>query len=528
MRDFQLPGRSPVRSTGAMVATSHPLSTQAALDILRTGGNAVDAAVCASAVQAVVEPQSTGIGGDCFVLYCAGGSDKVLALNGSGRSPAAASIDSFRAMGLDAVPTYGPHSVTIPGAIDAWDRLVRDQGRMTLAEVLAPAIHYAEKGYVVHDRVAFDWAEAAGLLSDDEASTSIFLRDGQPYAAGDLHIQARLGATLRTIAEQGRCGFYEGRVAEAIVARLRQLGGVHTLEDFAATACDYVSSVTIDYRGFRVHQMPPNNQGLTALLMLNILGEDKISGHDPVGAERFHLLVEAARLAYRERDRRLAEIDRDGPVVETLLSKDYARRLHSSIDRRRAMTDLPEFEFRRSDTVYISIVDQDRNAISFINSTYHAFGSGITCPETGVVLQNRGSSFRVDPEHPNALAPSKRPMHTIMPGMLTRDGRAVMPFGVMGGDYQPMGNVHFLSNVLDFGMDVQAALDAPRVFHSEGVLRAERGVPAETVDQLTALGHAVEEALEPFGGGQAVWIDWEKGTLTGASDSRKDGMASGF
>ncbi|MFM2281181.1 MAG: hypothetical protein RLZZ444_3412, partial [Pseudomonadota bacterium] len=304
MRDFQLPGRSPVRSTGAMVATSHPLSTQAALDILRAGGNAVDAAVCASAVQAVVEPQSTGIGGDCFVLYCAGGSDKVIALNGSGRSPAAASIERYRAMGMDEVPTYGPHSVTIPGAIDAWDRLIRDHGRLTLAEVLAPAIHFAEKGYVVHDRVAFDWAEAASLLAEDVHSASIFLCDGKPYVAGDLHVQPHLGATLRTIAEQGRQGFYEGWVAEAIVARLRQLGGVHTLEDFAATACDYVSPVAVDYRGYRVHQMPPNNQGLTALLMLNILAEDDLSALDPAGADRFHLAVEAARLAYRERDRR--------------------------------------------------------------------------------------------------------------------------------------------------------------------------------------------------------------------------------
>jgi gamma-glutamyltranspeptidase/glutathione hydrolase len=528
MRDFQLPGRSPVRTTDVMVATSHPLSTQAALDILRAGGNAVDAAVCASAVQAVVEPQSTGIGGDCFALYCPRGTAKVLALNGSGRSPAGASIDSFRAMGMDEVPTYGPHSVTIPGAIDAWDRLIRDHGRMTLAEVLTPAIKYAEKGYVVHDRVAFDWAVAAGLLSDDESSASIFLRDGQSYAAGDVHKQPRLGATLRTIAEQGRRGFYEGWVAEAIVARLRQLGGVHTREDFAVTESDYVSPVAVDYRGYRVHQMPPNNQGLTALLMLNILAGDEISSLDPNGAERLHLLVEAARLAYRERDHRLAEIDRHGPVVETLLSKDYAARLRRSVAADRAMTDLPASEFTRSDTVYISIVDADRNAISFINSTYHSFGSGITCPQTGVVLQNRGSSFRMDPGHPNALAPSKRPMHTIMPGMLTRDGRAIMPFGVMGGDFQPMGNVHFLTNVIDFGMDVQAALDAPRVFHFEGVLSAERGVPGATVGKLAALGHTVEEATEPFGGGQAVWIDWEKGTLTGASDPRKDGIASGF
>jgi gamma-glutamyltranspeptidase/glutathione hydrolase len=528
MRDFQLPGRSPVRTTGVMAATSHPLSTQAALEMLRAGGNAVDAAICASAVQAVVEPQSTGIGGDCFVLYCPRGTDEVIALNGSGRAPAAASIERFQAMGMEEVPTYGPHSVSIPGAIDAWDRLIRDHGRKTLAEVLAPAIHYAEKGYVVHDRVAFDWHQAKVLLEQDVHSAAIFLRDGRALEAGETHVQPALAATLRRVAELGRKGFYEGPVAEALVARLRELGGLHSLDDFAATRCDYVASVSIDYRGYRVHQMPPNNQGLTALLALNILAQDDLSSLEPHGARRFHLEVEAARLAYRERDKRLGELDRSNPVIEALLSKAHAARLRQKISMDRAMTDLPEVELKRSDTVYISVVDEDRNAISFINSTYHSFGSGITCPETGVVLQNRATSFRMDPTHPNALAPGKRPMHTIMPGMLTRDGRAVMPFGVMGGDYQPIGHAHFLTNVLDFGMDVQAALDSPRVFRTEGSVKAERGVPAATVSELQALGHKVDEATEPFGGGQAVWIDWEKGTLTGASDPRKDGIASGY
>lgn len=528
MRDFQLPGRSPVRTTGAMAATSHPLSTQAAVEMLRAGGNAVDAAVCASAVQAVVEPQSTGIGGDCFVLYCPGGMDEVIALNGSGRAPAAASIDRFRSMGMAEVPTFGPHSVSIPGAIDAWDRLISDHGRKTLADVLAPAIHYAEKGYVVHDRVAFDWREAKVLLEQDEHSAAIFLRNGRALEAGDIHVQPALAATLRRVAELGRKGFYEGPVAQAMVARLRELGGLHSLADFAATSCDYVSAVSVDYRGYRVHQMPPNNQGLTALLMLNILAQDDLSSFDPNDARRFHLEVEAARLAYRERDNRLGDLDPSSPVIESLLSKGHAARLRQKICMNHAMTDLPEVELRRSDTVYISVVDEDRNAISFINSTYDSFGSGITCPSTGIVLQNRGSSFRMDPDHTNALAPGKRPMHTIMPGMLTRNGRAVMPFGVMGGDYQPMGNVHLLTNILDFGMDVQAALDSPRLFHTQGSIKAERGVSDATARELQALGHKVEEAPEPFGGGQAVWIDWEIGTLTGASDHRKDGMASGY
>jgi gamma-glutamyltranspeptidase/glutathione hydrolase len=340
MRDFQLPGRSAVRTTGAMAATSHPLSTEAALNMLRRGGNAVDAAIAASAVQAVVEPQSTGIGGDCFVLYAKSGSDQVLALNGSGRAPLAASIETFRAMGMSEVPRDGPHSVTIPGAIDAWDRLSRDHGRKSLGECLEDAIRYAEAGYVVHDRVAFDWADAAALLAADPHSAEIFLPEGRPLRAGDLHRQPALAATLRRVAEMGREGFYKGPVAMSMVTRLRELGGLHSLADFAATCCDWVEPVSVDYRGYRIHQMPPNNQGLTALLMLNTLAQRDLGALDPTGAQRYHLEVEAARLAYRERNSRLAEMARDNPVITALLSSRHAARLNAEIDPNRAMTHL--------------------------------------------------------------------------------------------------------------------------------------------------------------------------------------------
>lgn len=528
MRDFQLPGRSAVRSKGAMVATSHPLSSQAALAILQAGGNAVDAAICASAVQAVVEPQSTGIGGDCFALYCIKGGADVVALNGSGRAPEAATIAAMRGLGFESIPTYGPHSVTVPGAIDAWARLIADHGTMTLAQVLAPAIAYAEEGYVIHDRVALDWADSEALLKADPHTAAIFLPEGRPLKAGEVHRQPALARTLRRVAETGRAGFYEGPVAEALVRRLNALGGLHTKADFAATACDYVTPVATDYRGYRVHQMPPNNQGLTALLMLNILSGKALSTLAPHGADRFHLEIEAGRLAYHERDKRLGEMSRQSPVIAALLSQAHAGALRAQIDPKAAMTHVPPLDLALSDTVYIAVVDRDRNAISFINSTYHPFGSGITCPETGVVLQNRGSSFRLDEAHPNALAPGKRPLHTIMPGMLTQGDRAVMPFGVMGGDYQPFGHTHLLTNVLDFGMDLQEALDSPRVFTQGSAILAERGVPPETVEGLRALGHQVVEAPEPHGGGQAIWIDWERGTLTGASDPRKDGLAIGY
>ncbi len=528
MRDFQFPGRSPVRATDAMVATSHPLATFEALEVLRSGGNAMDAAVCAAAVQAVIEPQSTGIGGDCFVLYCPEGRGNVLAFNGSGRAPASATVDWYLEKGFDQVPVHGPHSVTIPGAIDAWCRLLEDHGRKGIDAALAPAIRYAEQGYVVHDRVAFDWAESVATLASDQNAARIFLPNGRAPLAGDLHRQPELAATLRTIARRGWDGFYTGEVAEDMVSHLRALGGLHSLEDFTATKGEYVTPVSTHYRGYEIHQMPPNNQGLTALLMLNILAGYQLDSLDPLGAERLHLEIEAGRLAYRERDNLVADPDHAPVPVKELLSKRHAERLRAAIDPVRAMSHLPRLELQMSDTVYISVVDRDRNAVSFINSTYHSFGSGVVSPKTGIVLQNRGSSFRLDPKHPNCIAPRKRPMHTIMPGMVTRHGRPVMPFGVMGGGYQPFGHVHFLTNMTDFGMDPQAALDAPRVFYDADVVEAERSVPAATIAGLRQRGHRVETASEPHGGGQAVWIDWEKGTLTGASDPRKDGCALGY
>jgi gamma-glutamyltranspeptidase / glutathione hydrolase len=381
---------------------------------------------------------------------------------------------------------------------------------------------------VVHDRVAFDWAESMAVLRDDKAAARIFLPHGVAPKAGDLHVQPELAATLRLIASQGRDGFYIGPVAEDMASHLRALGGLHTLEDFAATRGDYVAPISTHYSGYEVHQMPPNNQGLTALLMLNILSGFRLGKLDPLGAERLHLEVEVGRLAYRDRDRFIADQEQVAVPTRDLLSARHADQLRALIDPERAMTDLPHVDLPKGDTVYISVVDRDRNAVSFINSTYHSFGSGIVTPHTGIVLQNRGSSFSLDPRHPNCIAPGKRPMHTIMPGMTTCDGKVVMPFGVMGGGYQPFGHVHLLTNMLDFGMDPQAALDAPRVFYDADLLEAERGVPAEAIEGLRRRGHRLEIPYEPHGGGQAIWIDWHKGTLTGASDPRKDGCALGY
>jgi gamma-glutamyltranspeptidase/glutathione hydrolase len=407
---------------------------------------------------------------------------------------------------------------------------LRDHGTRDLGALLQPAIAFARDGYPVHARVAFDWAREAGLLSQDPAAARIFLPDGRPPAVGSLHRQPELAATLECIAEQGRAGFYEGPVAEDMVAYLHGLGGLHTLGDFTDARGDYVTPIKTEYRGHEVYECPPNGQGIVALQILNILSGLPAGSRDPLSVERLHGLIEATRLAYRDRDDLIADPAKARVPVERLLSEGHAAELRGRISPERAMTPpVAEKAAVHADTVYLCVVDKDRNAVSFINSVFHSFGSGLVSPKTGVVLQNRGQSFSTDPEHPNCIAPGKRPMHTIIPGMLVKDGRTVMPFGVMGGQYQAMGHAYFLTNVLDYGLDLQEALDLPRLFaRPESPVEAENGVPAETVAGLERLGHEFARPAKPIGGGQAIHIDWASGVLTGASDPRKDGCALGY
>lgn len=526
MRDFQQPGRSPAYGTQAMAATSHPLATLTATTVLQSGGNAVDAAIASAAVLSVVEPQSTGIGGDCFGLYAPAGGPEVIALNGSGTAPAAAQLDWYRRQGMTQIPWHSPHAVTMPGAIDAWWRLHQDYGRQDFGALLQPAIRYAAEGYPVYPRVAYDWAVFADKLRRDETAARLFLPQGRAPRAGEVHRQPTLAKTLQIIAEQGRDGFYTGPVAADIVTYLQRLGGLHTLDAFAATRSEYVTPIKTDYRGYEVYECPPNGQGLTVLLMLNMLSGFPLAEWAPLSVERLHLEVEALRLAYQVRDRYLADPALAPVPVDTLLSADYAATLSAQIRRDRALPPQSAANFpRHGDTVYLCVVDADRNVVSLINSTFHAFGSGLVSPNTGVVLQNRGSGFSLEPGHPNAIAPGKRPLHTIIPALLMQHGRAIMPFGVVGADYQPIGQVHLLTNLLDYGMDVQAALDCPRIFYENQCCQVERGIPEAVVTGLAALGHRVEPALHPHGGGQAIWIDWESGVLIGGSDPRKDGCA---
>ena len=528
MRDFQRPGRSMVHGTRGVAATSHPLATGTAIEVLRTGGNAVDAAVAACAVQGVVEPQSTGIGGDCFALYAPGGRVPPYAINGSGRAPAAASVEWFQEQGIDAIDFESPHAVTVPGAVGTWEQLLADHGTRGLDEVLQPAIRYAEEGYVVHSRVAHDWGSAAEKLHACENARAIYLPGGRAPRAGDLHRLPALAKTLRLIAKEGAAAFYKGSIADDIVAHLQDHGSLMTADDLAAFQPQAVEPISTNYRGFDIYECPPNGQGIIALLILNILEGFDLAGLDPVGAERLHLEAEASRLGYRDRAALIADPDAVDVPVEGLLSADYADAMRRHIDPAKAMpAELPPGYPAHGDTIYLTVVDGEGNAISFINSLFAAFGSGL-CTSSGVMLQNRGASFVIDPDHPNRIAGGKRPMHTIIPGMVGQGDHAVMPFGVMGGHFQACGHAHFLTNVIDYRMDPQAALDCPRAFHFGGVLTLETTIAEETAQRLASLGHAVAWADAPHGGGQAIRIDRATGVLTGGSDPRKDGCALGI
>ncbi len=528
MRDFHSPGRSAVRAANAIVATSQPSATLAGVEALRAGGNAVDAAIAACAVLCVTEPQSTGIGGDCFCLYTPAGADAPIALNGSGHAPAALSAEWLVERSVNALDGSSPHAVTVPGAVDAWQRLLEDHGRKDFDELLRPAIRYAEEGFVVHARTAADWRDAAGRLAGDADTAARFLPHGAAVGEGRLFRQPELAATLKRIAREGRSAFYEGEVAADMVGKLRALGGLHTEEDFAARKADYVEPISTDYRGYTVFECPPNGVGVIALLILNML-EGFAPADDPLSPDRMHRLVEATRLAYRDRNAFVADpADAEVPL-DMLLSKDYAAALRGTIREDRAAATLPPAGWpRHEDTVYLSVVDRDGNACSFINSLFKSFGSAILAPSSGVMLHNRGLGFSLDPVHPNAIRPNRRPMHTIIPAMLAKDGRAVMPFGVMGGHYQPVGQSWMLTSMLDHGLDPQAALDLPRLFAWDGRVEVERGIPEETCAELRRRGHELAPADPPHGGGQAIWIDHDSGALVAGSDPRKDGLALGY
>ncbi|MHA3978183.1 gamma-glutamyltransferase family protein [Halovulum sp. GXIMD14794] len=527
MRDFHQPNRSLVYGSKAMVATSHPLASLAALDMLKAGGNAVDAAIAAAVLLGICEPQSTGIGGDMFALVKPAGGERVLGLNASGRAPAGLDPERMRAEGLTEIAPGDGRSVTVPGAIDGFVRLSEDYGRLGLERVLAPAIDHAEGGVPVAPRVAFDWREAQGTLQG--VARDLFLDGGKPPAEGALFRAPKQAALLRRIAAEGRTAFYEGAAAADMVAALRAAGGDHVEADFAAQSSDYVEPIRGSYRGVELVELPPNGQGATALLLAAILEHFDLAGLDPLGAARVHLEAEAAKLAYDARNRFVADPATAEEAVARMTDPGLAERLAALIDPDRALPEPAKAAgSAHKDTVYLCVVDGDGMVVSLIYSTFQSFGSGIAAPETGVLFHNRGSGFCLEPGHPNEAGPGKRPLHTIIPAMLVEDGRVSAAFGVMGGQYQAAGHVRFLSNMRDFGMDPQAAIEAPRSFPQDGELRLEAGYAAAQHPLLAAKGHRVTVPVTPIGGAQAIFIDHARGVLMGASDPRKDGCALGY
>jgi len=540
MRNNQLPGRSVVMSTEAMAATSQPMATETALQVLRDGGNALDAAIAASAVLSVVETYSSGIGGDCFILYHEAASGKLHALNGSGRAPVAATAETIRARGFDSIPVKGILSVTVPGAIDAWYEANQKLGKFDFATLLQPAIHYAEQGYAVTPVIAANWKGSEALLAATPEASKAYLVDGKAPAAGTIHRQPDLARSLRTIASQGRDGFYRGEIAAEIVRFSEAQDGLFSLDDFANHTSEWVAPISTNYRGYEVFEIPPNGQGITALMALNILAQTDVSKLPHLGADHIQLLSEAFALAMAERDRLIGDPTFNELPLAQMLADTFAQTQYARINLGQALAQPIESALpNHRDTVYLSVVDKDRNACSFINSVFDSWGSGLVAGSTGINLQNRGSGFSLEEGHFNQIEPNKRPMHTIIPAMVYRRGKPVLSFGVMGGQYQAMGQAYVLSNWIDYGMDIQQALDAARFFLYDGVLEVETGVPAAARVELLARGHnlvAVDQSqrrgVKPdtaaLGGGQAIVIDWDNGVLQGGSDPRKDGHAAGY
>src|SRR6185312_9028612 len=532
-RPTTLAGRSIVYAPNGAVATSQPLASEAGLEVLRHGGNAIDAAVTAAAVLSVTEPHMTGIGGDMFAIVWLAKDQKLVALNASGRAGSRMTRETLQARGFRPGSQQGVMSVTVPGALAGWDLLVRTHGRRSLAQALQPAIAYARDGFPVSPIIAAQWAGETAFLERDSAAAATFLPGGHAPKTGEWFRNADYARTLQEIADHGIGTFYGGALGRRIVARLAALGGFITLDDLTQDRPSWVTPIAVPFRGYRVWELPPNNQGVAALEMLRILEPYDLEAMGHNSAPYLHLLIEAKKLAYADLDRFVGDAEQlDMPAPEMLTDQFIAER-RSHLDPRRAQARVDPGPLRtQSETVYLTVADADGNMVSFINSNYDYFGSGIVVPGTGFVLHNRGAGFTLTPGLPNTAAPGKRPFHTLIPGFVTRTAggrqQAYMSFGLMGGGMQAQGHVQFLLNYFVFGMDLQAAIDAPRFRHLDGLRVALEAPVGDSVRAaLTALGHVlVDQPPGAFGGAQAI-VRLPRGFAAG-SDPRKDGMAVGY
>jgi gamma-glutamyltranspeptidase / glutathione hydrolase len=536
--------RSAAVGQHGMAATSQPLATLAAIETLKAGGNSVDAAIAANAVLCVTEPTGCGLGGDLFAIVWDADTQTIHGLNASGRSPQALTLKEFQRQKLDRIPKLGPLTISVPGCVDGWAELHGRFGKLPLAEVLAPAIRIAREGFPVTEVIALGWAESAKDRRDFPGFAETFLVDGEAPRHGEIFRNAALANTLEQIAAGGRDAFYRGEVARTIDAFMQESGGFLRYDDLAAHRSEWVEPLSVNYRGYDVWELPPNGQGIAALQMLQVLSKVDLRAAGFGSPDHLHWLVEAKKLAFEDRARFYADPDFAQTPVAELISEPYADQRRALIDAARAAKTIEPGNpaANTGDTVYLTVADQDRMMVSLIQSNYRGFGSGMCPPGLGFCLQNRGEMFDLAPGRPNSYAPGKRPFHTIIPAMVTKDGRPVMSFGVMGGDMQPQGHVQILVNLLDFDMGLQEAGDAPRFHHigsteptgevakpEGGELQLESGLPPETIRELVRRGHRVMAAPpSEFGGYQAIWYDAEKDVYFGASESRKDGMALGY
>lgn len=532
--------RSEVIAQNGMAATSQPLATQVALDILKAGGSAVDAAIAANAMLGLVEPTGNGIGGDLFALVWDPETARVHGLDASGRAPAGLTLEMLRARGLDAMPAYGVLPVTVPGCVDGWAMLHKRFGRLSWAELFRPAIGYARDGFPVSELIAHYLALSADIHGTRPGFAETWMPSGAVPGTGDVFRNPRLAKTLERIASGGRDAFYSGEIAEAIDAHMRAHGGFLRATDLAAHRSNWVEPLSTTYRGYRVWELGPNTQGIAALQMLNILEAYDLSAMGLKSPEYLHLLVEAKKLAFADRAEYFADPAFADIPVERLIDKAYAAERRALIDPERAAQRVDAGALEAGDTIYLATADADGMMVSLIQSNYRGMGSGVVPGDLGFMLQNRGELFSLDPAHRNVYAPGKRPFHTIIPGFVSRDGTPDMAFGVMGGAMQPQGHVQVLINRIDFGMNIQEAGDAPRVRHfgsaqptggemtQGGTVALESGFGSAVAKALMEKGHRVLFDRGGFGGYQAIRFDADQGVYYGASESRKDGQAAGY
>jgi gamma-glutamyltranspeptidase/glutathione hydrolase len=536
--------RSEVIAQHGMAATSQPLATQAALDILKQGGSAIDAAIAANAVLGLVEPTGNGIGGDLFAIVWSAEEEKLYGLNASGRSPKSLSLAKMKEVleekGLSKIPALGPLPVSVPGAVDGWFELHGKWGKLPMEKVLSPAVTYAREGFPLSELIAYYWGRSASYLQRFPGFKETYMPEGHAPVKGEIFKNPRLANTLERIGKEGRDLFYKGEIARTIAQTIQEQGGFLAYEDLASHRSEWVEPVSTNYRGYDVWELPPNGQGIAALQMLNILEGYDIQSMGFGSAEYLHVLTEAKKLAFEDRAKYYADPAFNEIPVDWLVSKEYAAERRKLISPDRAGRSYPAGELEDGDTIYLTVADEDGNMVSLIQSNYRGMGSGVIPKELGFILQDRGELFSLEEGHYNAYAPGKRPFHTIIPAFMTQDGKPVMSFGVMGGAMQPQGHTQIVVNYVDFGMNIQEAGDAPRMRHEGssqptgeqmtdgGTLNLESGFSYEVLRALRRKGHRLGTSVGGYGGYQAIRYDAEQKVYFGASESRKDGQAAGW